>query len=97
MLREKLIVDGGVDIGPIAFQDELATGWVKGDRRWKGTFLEWEPARGRLTLDEREDIAAGLVEGVSFAGIARRLGRTTSTIAREVQSNGGQGRYRPRW
>jgi IS30 family transposase len=58
-------------------------------------FLEWAPASGRLTLDEREDIAAGLVEGVSLAGIARRLGRTTSTISREVQGNGGRGAYRP--
>jgi len=58
-------------------------------------FLEWAPAPGRLTLDEREDIGAGLVEGMSLAGIARRLGRTTSTISREVQVNGGREAYRP--
>ncbi|MEV0251416.1 helix-turn-helix domain-containing protein [Nocardia sp. NPDC050712] len=49
---------------------------------------------GRLTLDEREGIAAGLAEGLGYAEIARRLDRPASTVSREVTRNGGPGRYR---
>lgn len=48
----------------------------------------------RLTQQERLDIAAGLAEGASLAVIARRLGRPTSTISREVTRNGGPEWYR---
>ncbi|RJL30014.1 MarR family transcriptional regulator [Bailinhaonella thermotolerans] len=50
---------------------------------------------GRLTQRDRNRIAAGLSEGLSYAEIARRLGRPTSTISREVHRNGGPGGYRP--
>ncbi|WP_167521465.1 helix-turn-helix domain-containing protein [Microbispora triticiradicis] len=50
---------------------------------------------GRLTQRERQRIAAGLADGLSYAEIARRLGRPTSTISREVGRNGGPGGYRP--
>ncbi|NUW46973.1 helix-turn-helix domain-containing protein [Nonomuraea rhodomycinica] len=50
---------------------------------------------GRLTLQDRRRIAAGLAEGRSYAEIARRLDRPTSTISREVGRNGGPGDYRP--
>jgi IS30 family transposase len=46
-----------------------------------------------LSLEEREEIRAGLVAGVSLAEIGRRLGRPTSTVAREVARNGGRARY----
>jgi Helix-turn-helix domain/MarR family len=49
---------------------------------------------GRLTYQDREQIAAGLAEGISHAEIARRLSRPTSTVSREVQRNGGQAGYR---
>lgn len=49
---------------------------------------------GRLTLHERECIAAGLAEGLGYTEIARQLGRPASTISREVTRNGGLGRYR---
>ncbi|MFI6578904.1 MarR family transcriptional regulator [Nocardiopsis sp. NPDC050513] len=50
---------------------------------------------GRLTRDERERIAAGLAGGQGYAEIARRLGRPTSTVSREVARNGGRTGYRP--
>ncbi|MFC8828050.1 helix-turn-helix domain-containing protein [Streptomyces sp. NPDC057137] len=49
---------------------------------------------GRLTHEERRDIGAGLAEGLGYAEIARRLGRPTSTVSREVARNGGTDGYR---
>lgn len=48
----------------------------------------------RLSLEEREEIRAGLVAGESFAQIARRIGRCPSTVSREVNNNGGRRVYR---
>jgi DNA-binding transcriptional ArsR family regulator len=50
---------------------------------------------GRLTQPERQQIAAGLADGLAYAEIARRLDRPTSTITREVLRNGGAAGYRP--
>ncbi|MGW4051222.1 helix-turn-helix domain-containing protein [Streptomyces sp. NPDC004779] len=50
---------------------------------------------GRLTQQERRHIAAGLAHGLSYAEIARRLDRPTSTVSREVARNGGARAYRP--
>ncbi|MEU2790363.1 helix-turn-helix domain-containing protein [Streptomyces sp. NPDC007100] len=50
---------------------------------------------GRLTQQERQHIAAGLADRLSYAEIARRLGRPTSTVSREVGRNGGPSGYRP--
>ncbi|GAB3139160.1 GbsR/MarR family transcriptional regulator [Microbispora hainanensis] len=49
---------------------------------------------GRLTNEDRRQIAAGLAEGLGYAEIGRRLGRPASTIMREVTRNGGPGDYR---
>jgi DNA-binding transcriptional regulator GbsR (MarR family) len=49
---------------------------------------------GRLTQQERQQIALGLADSVSYAEIARRLDRPTSTITREVMRNGGPTGYR---
>jgi len=49
---------------------------------------------GRLTQQDRHRIAAGLAEGLPYAEIARRLGRTTSTVSREIGRNGGPAGYR---
>jgi DNA-binding transcriptional ArsR family regulator len=48
---------------------------------------------GRLTDEDRRHIAAGLADGLGYAEIARRLGRPTSTVSREVARNGGFGGY----
>lgn len=49
---------------------------------------------GRLTQQERQQIALGLADSLAYAEIARRLGRPTSTITREVMRNGGPTAYR---
>ena len=53
---------------------------------------EW--SRLRLSRTEREEISRGVAAGESLRGIARRLGRASSTVSREVASNGGRQRYR---
>ena len=47
----------------------------------------------RLTLPDRERIAAGLAAGADYAAIARGIGRPTSTVSREVIRNGGARAY----
>jgi IS30 family transposase len=47
-----------------------------------------------LSLGEREEISRGLSIGGSLRGIARLLGRSPSTISREVLRNGGPCGYR---
>ncbi|MFG3253741.1 helix-turn-helix domain-containing protein [Streptomyces sp. NPDC048172] len=49
---------------------------------------------GRLTQQERQQIATGLGDGLAYAEIARRLDRPTSTVTREVMRNGGPTAYR---
>jgi DNA-binding transcriptional regulator YhcF (GntR family) len=49
---------------------------------------------GRLTQQERQQIALGLADGLAYAEIARRVHRPTSTITREVMRNGGPVGYR---
>jgi Helix-turn-helix domain len=50
-----------------------------------------EPTRSalRLSLAEREEISPGLARGESLRGVARPLGRSPSTVSREVARNGG--------
>ena len=56
------------------------------------------PARRRsrlaLSLAEREDISRGLVAGRSVRSMARALGRSPSTVSREIVRNGGSRWYR---
>jgi len=49
---------------------------------------------GRLTQQERRQIAQGLADGLAYAEIARNLDRPTSTVTREVTRNGGPVGYR---
>jgi DNA-binding transcriptional regulator GbsR (MarR family) len=49
---------------------------------------------GRLTQQERRQIALGLADSLPYAEIARRLDRPTSTVTREVMRNGGPTAYR---
>lgn len=51
-------------------------------------------SRLSLSLQDREEISRGLVCGLSMARIAKQLGRSTSTISREVRRNHGRIKYR---
>ena len=53
----------------------------------------WEPRPGCLTIHEREQILLGIGRKESLSAIARTLGRSTSTITREVNANGGREQY----
>ena len=61
----------------------------------------WRPPRRgprrsplRLSLVEREEISGGLAAGESLRVIAKRLGRSPSTVSREVAAHAGRRRYR---
>ncbi|MCH7507900.1 MAG: IS30 family transposase [Proteobacteria bacterium] len=51
-------------------------------------------SRLALTLTEREEISRGVVAGQSMRSIAASLGRSPSTVSREINRNGGWRRYR---
>ncbi len=51
-------------------------------------------ASRHLSLEEREEISRGLAAGESLRSIASRLGRSASTVSREVARNGGRLGYR---
>jgi IS30 family transposase len=48
----------------------------------------------RLSLSEREEISRGLLAGETCRRIAARLGRSPSTVSREVATGGRRDRYR---
>ncbi|MEE8625977.1 MAG: IS30 family transposase [Acidiferrobacterales bacterium] len=51
-------------------------------------------SRLALMLSEREEISRGVVAGHSIRSIAMSLGRSPSTVSREINRNGGRRRYR---
>lgn len=51
-------------------------------------------SRLALTLVEREEISRGIAADETARSMAMRLGRSPSTIAREISRNGGYDRYR---
>lgn len=48
----------------------------------------------RLSLSEREEISRSLQAGMSLRAIARMIGRSPSTVSREVRASGGRCDYR---
>lgn len=74
----------------------LQTAWnitMKAPTRTVRPFT-WSPGPGRLTLAEREEISLGLRRGARLTTIAIELGRSVSTVSREVAANGGRSDYR---
>jgi len=65
----------------------VSSGWRRPSRP-----VEWCPLR--LSLCEREEISRGLACDESLRSIAHRLGRSPSTVSREVKINGGHLKYR---
>ena len=63
-----------------------ATGGVRPAKRTRSSMA--------LSLSEREEISRGIASDESMRSIATRLGRAPSTISREIQRNGGDGKYR---
>ena len=53
------------------------------------------PTGRRLSLAERVEIRVGLERGWSYRRIGAELGRSASTVCREVAAGGGRGHYRP--
>ncbi len=51
-------------------------------------------SRVALTLADREDISRGVVAGYTIRSIAASLGRSPSTVSREIRRNGGRRCYR---
>jgi IS30 family transposase len=47
-----------------------------------------------LTLSEREEISRGVVAGWTVGAMAQSLGRSPSTVSRELSRNGGRRHYR---
>src|SRR5919204_1349266 len=89
--RGEFIADAAVAVGTYRKQ---GTRWVAacgGARPRRGRYL-----KGRcLTFAEREEIALARAGGEAIRGIARRLGRSPSTISRELKRNADRrGGYR---
>jgi IS30 family transposase len=81
--------------------EELATGFGCSPKTIRRIRSEWALRRRprgrcelRLRFDERERISRGLAGGESARAIARELGRTPSTITREIERCGGRRCYR---
>ncbi|MFG1794932.1 IS30 family transposase [Nocardia sp. NPDC049149] len=100
------LVGGGVSVaeaGAVCGVSAVQAGrWVAASGGLRPEFPVPGPRRRpRLSVVEREEIAAGVVVGESINSMARRLGRSPSTVMREIANNGGGkgsvGRYRRRY
>jgi IS30 family transposase len=60
----------------------------------RGFALECRRNARALTELERERISRGIARGLSLRAIARELGRSPSSVTREVERNGGRAKYR---
>jgi len=55
----------------------------------------WAPSAARLSIEERIEVRLGLERGWSLRRVAAAVGRSPSTVSREVAANGGRGGYAP--
>lgn len=51
-------------------------------------------SRLALSLSEREEISRGIASGLSIRAISRDIGRSASTVSREIKRHGGVTKYR---
>jgi len=86
----------GESISEIGRALDRAPGTIHDTIRQHGGVAPPQRRRSRfaLTLQEREEISRGVAAGDSARRIASRLGRSPSTIARELGRHGGRRRYR---
>jgi IS30 family transposase len=92
----------GMAAGEFINDAAIAAGsYRKQGSRWLAAVGGVRPRRGRnlkgrcLTLAEREEIALGRARGDSIRAIAAIIGRSPSTVSRELRRNAdGLGRYR---
>ena len=82
--QEQAAVAVGCDVRTV-IRWIVRTGGLRGYERQRSPL--------RLSLFEREEIGLGLARGESFTQVARGLGRSPSTVSREVEANGGRRRY----
>ena len=76
-----------IDVSSISIYRQLApTGGIRPPPRKR--------SRLALSLAEREEISRGIVAELSVRAIASKLGRSPSTISREIHRNGGRAEYR---
>jgi IS30 family transposase len=81
----QISADLGCNTGTVTWHVARAGG-VRPRRRQRAT--------QHLTVAEREEISRGVAQGERLRAIARRLGRSPSTISREVRRHGGLAQYR---
>jgi len=84
------LVDIGREIGCSAPMIGLM---VRDKKFRRGVPDNWSPRAGCLTIRDREQILLGLCRGESMSAIARALGRSPSTVTREIGANGGREHY----
>jgi len=82
----------------IRLQADVAIGTVSNVLRPLGGAIRaemWAPSAVRLSVEERIEVRLGLERGWSLRRIAAAVGRSPSTVAREVNANGGRVGYAP--
>jgi len=86
----------GESVSEIGRALDRAPGTIHCTIRQHGGVAPPERRRSRLalTLQEREEISRGIAAGDSARRIAARLGRSPSTVTRELDRHGGRRRYR---
>jgi transposase, IS30 family len=97
--REVMVLAGqGLSLRQIVARLDMSMGGVQIVLRPLGGVIRrdmLESSGSRLSLQERLEIFGGLERAWSYRHIGERLGRAASTVCREVNANGGRGRYRP--
>ena len=84
----------GVAVGEVAVRVGCSRKSVQRVALAERSWLERARSSRYVSRREREEIACGIAAGESLRQIARRLGRSASTVSREVGRNGGRVRYR---